>query len=216
MRIAVIGSGQAGSALAAAWARAGHDVVIGSRHPESRADVGVPIDTISRAAAGADVVVNATPGMESVALLSSQPAGWLDGVVLLDIGNADDGTGTLAYPNGSLAEELQAAFPRTRVVKGLNTLECTVMVNPRLLPEPTTTFVSGDDVDAKRAITGLLLDLGWDGSQVLDLGALGTARATEGLIGMYCALRDSLGTADFNYRVVRTSGATTPGRTPDA
>ena len=207
MRIAVIGSGQAGSTLAAAWAGAGHDVVIGSRRPEGRAVADVPVETIAGAAAGADVVVNATPGMGSVALLSSQPDGWLDGVVLLDLGNADDGAGRLAYPDSSLAEQLQAAFPRTRVVKSLNTLECTVMVNPGLLPEPTTVFVSGDDAGAKRVVTALLLDLGWDESQVLDLGTLRTARATEHLIPLYYALRDALGTPDFNYRVVRAPPA---------
>jgi 8-hydroxy-5-deazaflavin:NADPH oxidoreductase len=204
MRIAVIGSGHAGSTLGAAWARAGHDVVIGSRNPAKGGIGGVPVDTIPRAATGADVVVNATPGMESVALLSSQPEGWLDDVVLLDVGNADDGAGKLAYADGSLAQELQAAFPRARVVKSLNTLECTVMVNPRLLPEPTTVFLSGDDADAKRVVTGLLRDLGWRDFQVLDLGALRTARATEHMIPLYYALRDALGTADFNVRVVRT------------
>jgi 8-hydroxy-5-deazaflavin:NADPH oxidoreductase len=203
MRIAVIGSGHAGGTLAAAWARAGHDVVIGSRNPTITAVAGVPVDTIPGAAAGAEVVVNATPGMESVALLTSQPDGWLDDVVLLDVGNADDGAGVLAYPRGSLAEELQAAFPRARVVKSLNTMECTVMVNPRLLPEPTTVFLSGDDAGAKRVVAGLLSDLGWHDSQLLDLGALRTARATEHMIPLYYALRDALGTPDFNYRVVR-------------
>jgi 8-hydroxy-5-deazaflavin:NADPH oxidoreductase len=203
MRIAVIGSGQLGGTLAAAWARAGHDVIIGSRSAEKGEVGGVPVRAIPAAAAGADVVVNATPGMESVALLASQPDGWLDGVVLLDAGNADDGTGRLAYPDGSLAEELQATFPGARVVKSLNTLECTVAVDPGLLPEPTTVFLSGDDPEAKRVVLGLLRNLGWEEPHVLDLGALRTARATEHLIGLYYALRDSLGTADFNYRVVR-------------
>jgi predicted dinucleotide-binding enzyme len=204
MRIAVLGSGNLGSTLAAGWARAGHDVVLGSRRADGRSVDGVPVDGIAEAAAGADVVVNATPGMQSVALLTAQPEGWLDGRILLDAGNADDGAGKLAYPDGSLAEELQAAFPRARVVKTLNTLECTVAVNPRLLPEPSTLFLSGDDEEAKRAVLGLLEDLGWDASQVLDLGALRTARATEHLIPLYYALRDSLGTADFNYRVIRS------------
>jgi predicted dinucleotide-binding enzyme len=131
-------------------------------------------------------------------------------VVLLDIGigNADDGTGKLAYPDGSLAEELRSAFPRTRVVKSLDTLECTVMVNPGLLPEPTTVFVSGDDVDAKRVVVGLLRNLGWDDSQVLDLGPLRTTRATEHMIPLYSALRDALHTTDFTVRVVaRRDGA---------
>src|SRR5690606_41304650 len=71
-RIAVLGTGAVGAALAGALARAGHTVTAGSRDPARRAPgwgVPVPLAGLAEAAEGADVVVNATPGHESVDLL---------------------------------------------------------------------------------------------------------------------------------------------------
>lgn len=200
MRIGVIGSGRVGAALAEGWTRAGHDVRIGSRHPVPTASP--PTMAIADAAAGADVVVNATPGARSLGLLGAQPAGWLDGAVLLDVSNADDGSGTLTYDEGSLAERLQEMFSATPVVKALNTFSRTVMVDPALLPDRTTVFVSSDDANAKDLVRALLRDLGWQDDDILDLGGIATARAVELALPLYYAVRDAIGTRDFNYRVV--------------
>lgn len=79
---------------------------------------------------GADVVVNATPGRVSVEALSVvNPDAW-DGTVLIDLANAATPTFGLVYPDGSLAERLQAALPNTRVVKSLNTAAMTVLAKP--------------------------------------------------------------------------------------
>lgn len=203
MEIAVLGSGRVGGTLADGLTRAGHVVRIGSRDPRSnKHSPTAPIFSLAEAAAGATVVINATPGSVSVATLTSQPLGWLDDKVLLDVSNADDGAGKMTYSDGSLAERLQEAFPSTAVVKSLNTFNRTIMVNPGLLPEPTTVFVSGDDRGAKSTVGSLLGDLGWHESQILDLGQLSTARSVENLIQLYYAVRDAVGTRDFNYRVV--------------
>jgi predicted dinucleotide-binding enzyme len=76
------------------------------------------------------------------------------------------------------------------------------MVDPDLLPQRTTVFVSGESSQAKAVVATLLRDLGWGPDDVLDLGGIRTARAVEHMIRMYYALRDSLGTRDFNIRVV--------------
>jgi predicted dinucleotide-binding enzyme len=201
MRIAVLGSGRLGGTLASAWAQAGHQVVIGSRSGNRELD-GVAVLTIPDAARDADVVVNATPGAHAVELLTAQPDGWLDGRVLLDVSNIDEDSGD-AVPSGpSIAERLQDAFPRAAVVKSLNTFSRTVMVDPDLLPQRTTIFVSGESPQAKALVATLLRDLGWGPNDILDLGGIRTARAVEHMIRMYYALRDSLGTRDFNIRVV--------------
>ncbi|GAA2005103.1 NADPH-dependent F420 reductase [Microbacterium ulmi] len=202
MRIGVIGNGRVGRTLAEGWAAVGHDVRLGSRDPGRGVAGSVPVVGLAEAAESAEVVVNATPGAHSVSLLGAEPAGWLDGTVLLDVSNADDGAGALVYPDGSLAERLQAAFPAARVVKSLSTFSRTVMVDPGILPKPTTVFLSGDDPEAKRVVATLLEDLGWAPEQLLDLGGLLTARAVEHMIGMYYAIRDAVGTRDFNVAVV--------------
>lgn len=208
MNIAVLGNGRVGGTLAGGLTAAGHSVSIGSRHPDSKGPASaVPVVSLAEAASAAEVVINATPGAESLALLTAQPEGWLDGKILLDVSNADDGAGTLTYPTGSLAERLQHAFPGAAVVKSLNTFNRTIMVEPSLLGEPTTVFISGDDAQAKRTVRSLLSDLGWDEAQMLDLGPLSTAQAVEHMIHLYYSVRDALGTRDFNVRVVATTAA---------
>ena len=108
----------------------------------------------------------------------------LDGKILIDVTNAtapakDGMPDALSYPNSSLAEQLQRELPRTRVVKTLNTMVFTVMVDPRILATPPTVFLSGDDDDAKKIVLGLLMELGWPAQCIMDLGDITTARGPE-------------------------------------
>jgi predicted dinucleotide-binding enzyme len=86
-------------------------------------------------------------------------------------------------------------------VKALNTMNADIMVEPGLLPDPGTVFVSGDDADAKAAATSLLAELGH--TDVIDLGDLSTARGAEMLLPIWVRLMQTLGTAQFNFKVVR-------------
>ena len=167
---------------------------------------GVPLVTFAEAAAGADLVVHAGNGVAALDLLGQ--AGDLAGTVLLDVSNPLDFSAgfppTLAVKDtDSLGEQLQRAFPDTRVVKSLNTVTAELMVHPDRLPEPTTVFVSGDDADAKRLVTGLLTELGH--RDVIDLGGIETARGTEMWLPLWLRLMGALGTAEFNLKVVRPS-----------
>ena len=109
---------------------------------------------------------------------------------------------TLSVNNtDSLGEQIQRAFPGARVVKSLNTMNASVMVRPdSLSASRATAFVSGDDEEAKAAVTGLLESFGH--TDVIDLGDISTAR------GPRCCCR--VGAADgsardatFNMKVVR-------------
>jgi predicted dinucleotide-binding enzyme len=186
-KIAILGSGRVSRALAAKLSLLGHDVTIGTRAPERAAAAwGARHTTFaqpSQATQGAAIVVNATPGTTSLAWLSSLRA-ELAGTILLDVANAiergADGTpGKLMYTNGSLAERLQQALPDTAVVKSLNTMAFTVMVDPRGVGTAPTAFLSGNATAAKAVVSGLLHDLGWPPGWLEDLGDITTARATE-------------------------------------
>ena len=72
----------------------------------------------------------------------------------------------------SLAEQLQAAVPDNPVVKALNTVNTSVMVQPADLGTEHQIFLCGDDTAAKTMVLALLADLGWQPGQVLDLGDL--------------------------------------------
>jgi predicted dinucleotide-binding enzyme len=188
--IAILGSGRVGRTLAAGFAAAGHDVVVGSRDPEAAtaawADAPAEITTVADAVARAEVVVNASPGDVALGNLSALRS-ELEGKVLIDVSNATEkdpsgAPGDLLYPNGSLAENLQRALPATRVVKTLNTMLFPVMTAPGALAHPATAFLSGDDADAKATTAGLLADLGWKPEQLLDLGGIASARGPEALM----------------------------------
>ncbi|GAB3276390.1 NADPH-dependent F420 reductase [Kineosporia babensis] len=202
MRIAIIGTGNVGRALAEGFSAAGHEVVAGSRDPAAHRDFPVPVASAPVAADGAEVVVNATPGIDSVAVLRSFGREWLDGKILLDTANAADHDNLLVYPNASLAEVLQSSFPGTHVVKALNTFNISVMTDPQVLKVPTTAFVSGDDPQAKAVVAGLLRDLGWGPGTLIDLGGLSTARAVEHYYPLFLATYGALGTLVFNSAVV--------------
>jgi 8-hydroxy-5-deazaflavin:NADPH oxidoreductase len=213
MQVAVLGTGAVGRAIAPRLAALGHDVRLGTRDPAATQArdgwtelPGVPLVTFAEAAAGADLVVHAGNGVAALDLLGQ--AGDLAGTVLLDVSNPLDFSAgfppTLTVKDtDSLGEQLQRAFPDSRVVKSLNTVTAELMVHPDRLPEPTTVFVSGDDADAKRLVTGLLTQLGH--RDVIDLGGIETARGTEMWLPLWLRLMGTLGTAEFNLKVVRPS-----------
>ncbi|MGW9206495.1 NADPH-dependent F420 reductase [Embleya sp. NPDC055664] len=190
--IGILGAGRVGANLAHKFAAAGHRVTLGHRSPPK--DTGTPGAAAPRisfadqrtTARTADVVINATPGDTALERLSDLRA-ELVGKILVDVSNAtrdaEDGLpGELVYPDGSLAERLQAALPDTRVVKTLNTMLFMVMTAPETLATPPTAYLSGDDEQAKKTVAGLLGDLGWRPGWIEDLGGIGTARATEAMI----------------------------------
>ncbi|MEV7834701.1 NAD(P)-binding domain-containing protein [Streptomyces subrutilus] len=211
MRIAMIGTGNVGRALAAGWSRAGHDLVFGSRRPDDEAlrkelaeAVGARVSVLdpASAATGAEVVVNATPGTESVALLGAVGARALTGKVLLDVAVGFREDGALSHPVESLGEELQRAFPGTAVVKTLCTVDAGLMCAPHALTGPSTLFLSGEDAVAKRTVGALLRDLGWPEESLLDLGGIATARGQEHYSLLFLGVAGALGTYGFGIRIV--------------
>jgi predicted dinucleotide-binding enzyme len=207
MRIAVIGTGSAGRALADGFRRIGHDVVTGTREPEvtrARDDWGDgALAAYADAATGADLVVNATGGQVSLVALAEVD---LAGKVLLDVANPLDFSNgfppTLSVKDDdSLAEQIQRAHPEARVVKALNTVNGAVMVDPARLPEATTIFVAGDDQGARQLVRDLLVELGW--SDIVEFPALDAARGLEMWLPLWVRLMGALGTADFNLKLVR-------------
>jgi predicted dinucleotide-binding enzyme len=212
MRIAVLGTGMVGRTLGPAFARLGHDVVVGTRSPDATAarddwGLDLPLALFGEVAVGADLVVNATSGQASLAALDAVGADALADRVLLDVANPLDFSG--GFPpilgvkdDDSLAEKIQRTYPRARVVKSLNTVNCAVMVEPGHLGEgDTTMFVAGDDAEARQVVLGLLEQLGW--RDIVEFGDLAAARGMEMWMPLWLRLMGRLGTPDFNIKVVR-------------
>jgi 8-hydroxy-5-deazaflavin:NADPH oxidoreductase len=129
------------------------------------------------------------------------------GKILLDLSNPLDFSAGMPASlfvcnTDSLAEQIQRRFPRTTVIKAMNTMNTYLMVDPRQLADGDhSTFVCGDDAEAKATVTALLTELGH--RDVIDLGGLGTARGTEMYLPLWIRLAAALGTPMFNIKVVR-------------
>jgi predicted dinucleotide-binding enzyme len=88
------------------------------------------------------------------------------------------------------------------VVKTLNTLTCTLMVNPSLVAGEHDVFVSGNDAGAKGRVVEVLK--GWFGwKNVIDLGDISTARGTEMLLPFWIRMMGALQTPLFNFHIAR-------------
>ncbi|MFB7468025.1 NADPH-dependent F420 reductase [Streptomyces sp. NPDC056224] len=217
MHYAVLGTGIVGRTVAARLADLGHDVVIGTRDPAATAareeyadwQAGQPrvrLAGFAQAAREGETLVNATGGQVSIAALTEADAAHLDGKVLIDIANPLDSS--QGFPpsldpvnTDSLGELIQRTFPRLRVVKTLNTMNCRIMVDPARVAGEHHVFLSGEDADAKKAVRELLHSFGWPERGILDLGGIETARGTEMLLPVWLRLMGALGHTDFNFHI---------------
>jgi predicted dinucleotide-binding enzyme len=202
MRIAILGTGRVAQTLAAGLLRADHDVVIGSRDPANRSGLPAPVVTSADAVVGADVVLDAVQGVDTIPLLESIGPDNLDGTVLWDIANAANPDFSLAIPDDSLGRRIQEAFPGVKVVKAANNVAAAVVADPSTLPAPTTLFLSGDDTGAKEVVSGLLIDLGWPPESLFDLGGIANAYGQEHFLALFGTILHKLGTPYFNIAIV--------------
>jgi predicted dinucleotide-binding enzyme len=216
MKIAVLGTGMVGHAIATKLAQLGHEVTMGSRdatNPKAvewaQGEGHRGAATFADAAAGAELVINATAGTATLEVLTSAGADNLDGKVLIDVANPLDFSRgfppSLAVVNtDSLGEQVQRAFPGARVVKTLNTMNCEVMVDPaRVGGGQHDVFVAGDDDVAKAAVKELLASFGWAPEHIYDLGGIAAARGTEMYLPLWLSVMQNLGNGDFNIKIVR-------------
>lgn len=214
MRIAVLGTGTVGQAVADKLVALGHEVAMGSRTADNpnavewaaRAGRLGRAGTFADAAAFGELLVNATAGNASVLALTAAGEANLAGKVLIDIANPLDYSAGMPpsldpVNTDSLGEQIQSAFPELRVVKTLNTMRFEVMVDPARIPGKHNVFVCGNDQDAKKTAGELLAWFGWPEDSVIDLGDITTSRGTEMLLPVWLRLWGALGHTDFNFHI---------------
>jgi hypothetical protein len=226
MRIGILGTGIVGQTLGLKFVQLGHSVMLGTRDPsnldepkgrgprartlrewlaetESKASVG----TFRDAGAHGEFVINALSGAASLEVLHAVGEENLNDKVLIDLSNPVDAS--RGFPltlfvkdTDSLGEILQRSFPYARLVKTLNTMTATLMVNPTLVGNGDhTVFLCGNDALAKAQVAGLLRELGWH--DILDLGDISTARGTEMMFAIGHAVMHALSPAEIAFKVVR-------------
>jgi 8-hydroxy-5-deazaflavin:NADPH oxidoreductase len=217
MKIAVLGTGMVGETIGARLVELGHEVKMGSRSSNNEKAVEWAkkvgskgsYGTFADAASFANIIFNCTKGETTIQAITLAGEANLKGKVLIDISNPLDFSKgmppSLSIVNtDSLGETIQRTFPDLKVVKTLNTLTCTLMVNPKLLSNGDhDVFMSGNDAEAKTAVKQLLNEFGWENNHVIDMGDITTARGTEQLLPIWIRLYGTLGTPNFNFKIVK-------------
>ena len=195
----VSGTGPAGFGLAARFARAGDDVVIGSRAieraEEARAmvlqhvpDARVRAATNLEAVEAADVVFLTMPAQAQRVSVESV-ATALGGRIVVSMSNpvqVDQGRVSTFMPEaGSLAEEVQQLVPTARVVGAFHEIHVRkfAKLDRRI---DSDTIVTGDDAGAKSDVMRLAGHV--EGIRPIDGGPLELTRFVEGFVAVLISI----------------------------
>ena len=179
MKIGIIGSGNIGGNIGKNWAKAGHEVMFSSRHPEELKEmaqsVGAKVGTTEEAAKFGDVILLAIP-YGKVPDVAEQ-IGSLSGKILIDAGNP--------YPNrdGEMAQKviddesqtatgyIASLFPKAKTVKAFNSVHYRVFAEQAFKEgdERIAVQICSDELEAKETVKQLTEDMGFAPQDLGDL-----------------------------------------------
>jgi len=195
MKVGVLGSGDVAKTLAGGFLKHGHEVVMGTRTPAKLADWAKQnpkgrVGTFDEAAKFAELAVLAVKGTAATDALHAAGAANLEGKTVIDatnpIADLPPTNGVLRFFTNldeSLMERLQREFGNVRLVKAFNSVGSMHMVNPEFKGARPTMFICGNDEGAKKSVTGILEQFGWE---TADMGKAEAARAIEPLCMLWC------------------------------
>jgi 8-hydroxy-5-deazaflavin:NADPH oxidoreductase len=171
LKIGIIGSGHIGGTIGGLWVKAGHPVLLSSRHPEQLKETVDKLGslaqpgTVEQAIAFGDVLFVAVP-YGALPQIGKDYAGAMKGKVVLDACNA------VAARDGAVADEVerdgigvtsQRYLAGTRVVRAFNTMSYMTFAREANRPDPKLAIpIAGDDAEAVRVGEGLVRDAGFD------------------------------------------------------
>ncbi|OLY91148.1 hypothetical protein SAMN05444008_1129 [Cnuella takakiae] len=214
MKFGIIGTGDVAGAIATKLVTLGHEVNMGARSTNNeKAKEWSKLNgalasqgTFKDAASFGDIIFNCTGGAVSLDALEMAGSENLSGKVLVDIANPlVRGEYLSLVPSlsntTSLGEEIQKKFSDTKVVKTLNTMHYSLMVEPSLLKEKHDVFVCSDHEDAKEKVKEILNWFGWEAP--VDLGKLPNARYTEMLSTVWRPVFQLTHDPIFAFKIVR-------------
>ena len=203
MKIAIIGSGNVGGALAQRWIKAGHTVLICAQYPLSEKNIQLAtkigedrFTTIKSGVKAAEVVLIATPPTAVFEVMESM--GDVSGKVIIDASNSvrqePDPYPTVFH---ALADKTKG-----EIVKCFNTTGFENMLDPIYQGEGIDMFMAGDSEIAKVTAKQLALDAGF--GSCIDFGKADKVELLEkfALSWINLAIMQGHG-RDLAFRVVR-------------
>ena len=204
--IAVIGTGNVGSALGTRLGGVGHTIVYGSRNPSSD-DVSDLVSRSGRAASAvlpseaivdADMVILAVPGMLVEGIV--RDLGDLAGKIVIDPTNPltrdDEGRFVMGVETSN-GELVQAAVPEAHVVKAFNTLSYQTMLDPASSGGRVSIPLAGNDPAAKERVAQLVRAIGlWPA----EVGPIESSKHVEGMLILWINARAAGNAFDYYLR----------------
>ena len=183
MKIAIIGSGNVGKALAGSAVKAGHEVTITANdaaHASAAAEATGATASSSNTDAikNAEIVIIAVP-YDKLGDVFRGLGDSVNGKIVVDATNhvnTQDPGAVLGSPSN--AEEIYKRHPQVRVVKAFNYSFASRMAQPAVGGVKLDGFVAGDDKAAKEKVMELVESIGY---RPIDAGPLVMARALEAM-----------------------------------
>ena len=190
MKIAIIGSGDVGQALAKGFMANGHSVMIGTRDTSKKElkwtkkhKSKLKVGSFAEAADYGEVAVLAVAWHSTENVLSIiRPE--LSGKIVIDVTNPlkfnDDEAPELAVGHDiSAGEMVQQSLTDSHVVKTLNIINFENMVKPSYKHGTPVMFMCGNNDSAKARVRDFLMELGW--IDIHDIGTIEKSRLLEPL-----------------------------------
>ncbi len=163
MKIAIIGTGNVGGALATKWSQAGHELLLGTQDlddfdaPDLLQNANTSVHLVADAVKKADVIILATPADYAIGVARS--LGNTEGKVIIDAMNIVMGKGPEGYSNTS--EAIRDNSSSDDIVKCFNTTGFNNMLDPDYGAFKLDMFMAGDSQKAKSIAKQLTLDAGF-------------------------------------------------------
>ena len=212
MKIGIIGAGNVGGTLGRILTQKGHEIVWGVRDPQSSKVQSAVESTggkalaasVQEAASYGEVLILATPWNATQEAIAS--SGNLTGKIIIDATNPIEMTPaglaaglTIGYTT-SAAEEIAKWASGALVVKAFNNIGASCFENLQFGSQTATAFICGDDLEAKKIVTNVAQDIGFE---VIDAGDLKQARLLEPLGMLWIHLAFSGMGQDFSINLVK-------------
>jgi hypothetical protein len=192
MKIAIIGTGNVGSALTKALTRAGHDVTLAARDATKTAAVANELGATAaaspaEAASAADVIVLAVP-YGALGDVARSIAAQAAGKIVVDASNPlkPDYSGLATDGGPSAAEQVAGTLPDARVAKAFNTVFASLQANPTMHGVVLDALYATDDAGAGETLADVIRSIGF---RPVNAGPLQSARQMEALAWLNMSLQ---------------------------